>query len=59
MDDSKKNINQNDDIEDFVPSDDDFVSDETADTNVKKARKIVKKSKRLEEALNEEDNQEG
>ena len=58
MDDSNKNVNQNDDIEDFVPSDDDFVSDETADTNVKKARKIVKKSKRLEEALNEEDNQE-
>ena len=52
---NKKNIPQNEEeIVDFVPTEEDFVTDDVENYNENKHRKIVKKSKKLEKAMQEE-----
>ena len=52
---NKKNIPQNEEeIVDFVPTEEDFVTDDVENYNENKHRKIVKKSKKLEKAMKEE-----
>ena len=48
-------INQNnEEIEEYIPTEDDFVTDENINYNQKKERKIIKKSKKLEQLMEEE-----
>ena len=49
-----KNNKGNDEIEDFIPDEADFITDENIDLSPKKERKIIKKSKKLEKIMQEE-----
>ena len=54
MEELNKNNKSSEEIEEFIPEEADFITDDNIDLTPKKERKIIKKSKKLEKIMQEE-----
>lgn len=54
MEELNKNNKSSEEIEEFIPEEADFITDDNIDLSPKKERKIIKKSKKLEKIMQEE-----
>ena len=53
MEELNKNNKSSEEIEEFIPEEADFITDDNIDLTPKKERKIIKKSKKLEKIMQE------